>query len=99
MSKKKKPNPLIKFLKPILVSVIVVPIIAFSWKNMQAIWASPERVDNVEKKVQTHEEVQSQISRLVVEQQARLEKQDAVYTAQVASIERQLELIAQLKKK
>ena len=81
------------------ISIIILPILAFSWHNIQAIWAAPAKVESIEKKVNDQDTVQGQLSKLVVEQQARMDKNEAVYAAQLESTKEQLQLIAELKKK
>lgn len=85
------------WLKNALIGIIIVPILAFSWHNIQAIWASPEKLESVSKQVEKHETAQETLARLVVEQQSRLDKQEAVYQANLESTKEQLNLIAELK--
>lgn len=82
-----------------LLGIILVPIIAFSWSNIQAIWASPAKVADVEKKVEKHAEVQEQLSKLVIEQQARIDRDEQIAKLQVESIKESIALIAELKDK
>ena len=87
-------------------SVIVMPILVFSWGNIRAIWAAPQKVEEVKVEVKTvkvqledQNDAQKQIAQLVVEQQHRQDKQEAVYNAQIKAIDKQIELIAEIKKK
>lgn len=88
-----------KWLYTALAGVVLTPIIAFSWKNIQAVWATPEKLSSVESKVEKQATAQDQIAKLVVEQQARIEKNEAVYQANLESTKEQLQLIADLKKR
>lgn len=81
------------------ISIIILPILAFSWRNIQDIWAAPKEVSSIKKHVEEQDTIQEQLSKLVVEQEARIEKNEAVYEAQMQSTREQLQLIAELKKK
>jgi len=96
--KQNKLEPYLKWWKQVAISIIVIPALAFSWKNIQLIWASPEKVEEVAKKVDKHETAQEQLARLVIEQQARMDKQEAVNNLQVEAMKEQLALVAELKK-
>ena len=87
-----------KWLTGALISVIVIPIIAFSWKNIQQIWAAPDKIEKVEKKVLSHDEVQSQLSRLVLEQSTRIETNEKLDELRAQNAKEQLSLIADIKK-
>lgn len=80
-------------------SIIIMPVLALSWANARAIWAAPEKVEAIEKKAVKLDNFDQQIAKLVMEQHNRLDKQEAVYQAQMQSIEKQVDLIADLKKK
>jgi len=80
------------WMKGTLLGVIVVPMIAFSWGNIQAIWANPEKTEEIAKKIEKQESSLEQVSALLLEQKIRQEKHEAVTSAQ-------LELIAEMKKK
>ena len=97
MKKKKFTFP--TWLKGALISVIIIPIIAFSWHNIQSIWASPEKIEGIEKKVNKHETSEEKIEKLIIEQQARIDKQETVSALQVEALREQLKLVAELKKK
>lgn len=99
---KKKPHwfePYRKWAIGVGLSVVVVPAISMNWKHVQNLWASPEKVESLDKKVMTHEEIQDNLAKLVMEQQARQDKDDAVTKAQLDAVREQLSLIAELKKK
>lgn len=87
------------WIKGALISVIVLPILIFSWHNIQSIWAAPEKLDSVDKKLTKQETALEQIAKLSVEQQGRIEKDEAVRVAEINALNKQLELIAELKKK
>jgi len=87
------------WMKGVLITIVVVPALIFSWNNIQAIWAAPEKVSILEKKVDKHEESQDQIAKLVVEQQARIDKNDAVTQAHLDALKQQMEYLAELKKR
>lgn len=84
--------------KMIILPVILMPAVVLSWKNLTLIWAAPESLGKVEKKVLTHEEVQQKLSMLLVEQQSRLDKQEEIDRLQVDSLKEQLALVVQMKK-
>lgn len=88
-----------KWVIGIVSSIIIIPILTFGWKNVQAVWASPEKLEKVEAKVDKAETAQEAISRLLLEQQARMDKNEAVYQANLESTKEQLALIADLKRK
>jgi len=98
----KKPQPKFKFpswTKGALISVIVMPMLVFSWNNIKGIWAAPAKLDKVSGTVETHEETQDKLSKLILEQQTRLDKAEAVTDVQINALTEQLKLIAELKKK
>ena len=97
--KKKQSFQLPKWLTGALISVIIIPIIAFSWKNIQSIWAAPDKIEKVEKKVISHDEVQTQLSRLVLEQSSRIETNEKLDELRAKNAHEQLQLISELKKK
>lgn len=97
MTKKKQQLP--TWLKSALISIIVIPIIAFSWQNIQAIWASPQKLEDVSTKVEKQQSALDQVATLVVEQKSRQDKQEAVSDAQLNALKAQLELVAELKRK
>lgn len=80
-------------------TVILTPILVLSWGNIQAIWANPAKTEDLAKKVEKHSVAQEQIAQLVLEQKARIDKDDAVTQAQLQAVKEQLVLIAELKKK
>lgn len=89
----------------IATSVIILPTLIFGWKNINALWASPEKVEKIEKKVDKQDEVQTQLTKLIVEQNARMDKQEAISNLQVKALEQQIQsskeqvaLIADIKK-
>ena len=100
MAKKQESKKLVlpSWVKGAGISIIILPILAFSWRNIQDIWAAPKEVSNIKKQVDEQDDVQEQLSKLVVEQQARMDKNEAVYAAQLESTKEQLQLIAELKK-
>ena len=104
--RKNKYDSVLKWWKQVLVSIIVVPALAFGWKNCQLVWKSPiaiadvsEKVSKVESKVDKQTTAQEQVAMLLLEEKSRNDKQDAVYQAQMESVKEQLKLIAELKKK
>jgi len=91
-------EPYRKWVIGVILSIVVIPTLALSWHNIQAIWANPEVTQKIEKKVMTHEEVQQKLSYLLVEQQARLDKQEEIDKLQVDSLREQLQLVVELKR-
>lgn len=75
-----------KYLIGLLTAVIIIPTLTFSWKNIQSIWAAPNKVSTIEKKVEKQEQIQENLSKLVLEQHTRLEKQEAVTNAQIDAL-------------
>lgn len=92
-------DPYKKWAVGVLLSVIVVPCISMNWKHIQTLWASPERVEKVEKVTEKQMTSLEQIAKLALEEKSRNDRQEAVYEAQMTSVQKQLELIAELKKK
>ena len=95
-----------KYITATISTVIIVPMLIIGWKNIQNVWSAPEKIESITKKVVIQESIQDQLSKLVVEQQARLDKAEAVNTLQIQamrdanqSTKEQLQLIAELKKK
>lgn len=76
------------------ISIVVIPALTLSWKNLQAIWAAPEKVESIDKKVEKHETSQEHLARLVVEQQARLDKSEAITDLQIKNLK---ELLKEIK--
>ena len=80
-------------------SVILMPILIFSWGNIRGIWAAPSKVESLEARVEKDSAHQEQIAQLVLEQKARMDKDDAVTQVQLQAMKEQLSLISELKKK
>lgn len=80
-------------------SIILMPILVFSWGNIRAIWANPAKTEALEDRVEKHGAAQEQIAKLVLEQQARIDKDDAVTKVQLEAMKEQMTLLAELKKK
>lgn len=87
-----------KWVIGIVTSIVVLPSLAFGWKNIKEVWAGPEKLTKVESRVAEQETSQEYISKLVIEQQARMDKQEAVSNLQVEALKEQLALVAELKK-
>lgn len=98
---KKKPTPFWSswWFKMIVIPVILMPAVVMSWKNITLIWASPEKVAGIEKKVEKQESAQEKVAALLLKEEARNDKQEALYKVQMESMKEQLTLIAQLKEK
>ena len=88
-----------KWLIGIFTSVFLVAGLVGFRDQLGRVWAAPEKVSKLEKDVKEEAEVQNDLEKLVYEQHTRLEKQEAVYQAQMQSVEKQLELIAEIKKR
>lgn len=88
-----------KVITGLAISVLVVPTLIFGRDRISYLWAAPEKISTIEKKVDKSEEIQKQLSELVIKESARQDKQEAVSNAQIDALKAQLELIAQLKKK
>ena len=84
--------------KMIVIPVILMPAVVMSWKNITLIWASPEKLSTVEKKVDKQETAQEQVAALLLKEEARNDKQEALYKVQMESMKEQLKLIADLKR-
>ena len=87
-----------KWLFGILTSVFIVSGLTLFRDRLGEIWANPEKTEIVAAKVEKQLETTEQIAKLVVEQQARQDKAEAVYNAQIQAIDRQIELIAEIKR-
>lgn len=88
-----------KWLIGAVCSIIILPALAFSWKNIQSVWAAPEKVASIEKKVEKQTETQEQLSKLAFEQQARMDKQEAISALQIEALKEQLSIVSELKRK
>jgi len=95
-----------KYIFGIVSSVILVPALVFGWKNIQAVWAAPESIKTVDTKVDKTKaeldkayETNQQLTKLVLEQNARIEKNEALDDLRAKNQSEQLALIAELKKK
>lgn len=87
-----------KYSPQIMMAVLVIPTAIYFWSNIKAVWASPKEIEEVRAIVGDSTETQDQISKLVIEQHHRLEKHEAVYSAQMEAMKEQVQLIAELKK-
>jgi len=87
-----------KWIVGILTSVIIIPVCVANWKNIQSIWALPDKTEKIEKKVNVQEDATEQISKLVLEQKVRMDAQEMVTKLQVEALKEQLNLVAELKK-
>jgi len=83
----------------IITALIILPTLVFSRDRLKDVWAAPEKIEAVSKEVTKTSSTQEQLSKLVLEQQARMEKNEAVYQANLESTKEQLSLIAELKKR
>ncbi len=98
---KKKPHwfePYRKWVIGVILSVVIIPAISINWKHIQVLWAAPDKVEGLEKKVEKHETAQEALTRLLVEQSARIEKNEALDDMRAKNQAEQLALIAELKK-
>ena len=82
-----------------IASIVIMPIIAFSWSNLRSIWAAPEKVENISKQVDSHESHLEKISSLYLEQKARQDTQERLNELREQNLKEQLMLIVELKKK
>lgn len=106
---KKKPKQASTFLrwwKQVALSIIVIPALAMSWKQIQLVWANPEKTATIEKKVDKHETAKEQFERLILNLDNRVDKAEAVYAVQIKALEKQIEaqqglveVVAEMKKK
>ena len=92
-------EPYKKWVIGVALSVIVVPCISLNWKHIQSLWASPEKLDKVSETVSTHESAREALTKLLIEQNARIEKNEAMDDLRARALSEQLNLIAELKKK
>ena len=95
-----------KWIFGIISGIIIVPALTFGWKNIQAVWAAPKSIKTVDSKVdKTKSEVdkvtkiEQELTGLILEQKARIEKNEALDDLRAKNAEQQLNLIAELKKK
>ena len=94
-----------KWVIGIVSSIIIIPCLTLGWKNMQAVWAAPDsikavdtKVDKTKAEVDKANDTNNQLTRLILEQQARMDKSEAVYQANLQSTREQLQLIAEIKR-
>lgn len=88
-----------KWLIGIFTSVFVVAGLVGFRDHLGKVWASPEKVESIEKKVDKATDSQEAIAKLVLEQKSRMDQEDAVTKVQMEAMKEQLALIAELKKK
>lgn len=96
----------VKWWKQVALSIIVIPILAMSWKQIQLVWANPDKTMILEKKVDKHETAKEQFEKLIVNLDNRVDKAEAVYAVQIQALEKQIEaqqglveVVAKLKEK
>ena len=87
-----------KWLIGAISSVVIIPAVAMSWRNLNDLWAAPEEVASIKKTLASQTDEQKAISKLVLEQQYRMDKQEALYQQSQEFNKQQLELIADIKK-
>lgn len=87
-----------KWLITVLAGIIVTPILAFSWGNIASLWAAPQKISKIEEVVAKQQESQDKLTEFMKQQEAELDKTQAVQEAQLESVKEQLSLIAELKK-
>jgi len=107
--KKKKAgrfDAVLRWWKQVALSIIVIPLIAMSWKHAQAVWATPEKVDELDGTVGKHETAKEQFEKLIVNLDNRVDKAEAVYAVQIQALEKQIqaqqglvEVVAEMKRK
>ena len=98
MPKKQPLAPLKKWAIGAGISIIVIPALTFSWRNITSIWASPDKLSSVEKKILSHDEVQAKLGLLVLEQSARIERNEQLDEMRAQNAKEQLQLISDIKK-
>ena len=90
-----------KYLWAIISTVIIVPAIAFSWHNIQKIWAAPQKIETVEEAVKENAMIQRQLTDISQRQQTQIEVHDAElkHEKEIRQTEKEfyLELIKQVK--
>jgi len=80
-------------------SIVILPALAFGWKNIQAVWASPAKVQKLETYAEKQQETLDKIADVVTKQEAKLDTQEKVTAAQVEALNSSIQLIAEMKKK
>ncbi len=88
-----------KWVLTALAGIIITPILAFSWSNLAALWAAPEKVAEVAQKVEKQASSLEQISALYLEQKTRQETEVQLNALRDQNLHDQLALLAELKKK
>ena len=91
-----------KYLYAALFSVIITPILVFSWGNIKSIWAVPEAIEMVDKRVDDLGEivkqqgiVQEKLADLTKDIQHRQDKSEAITTLQINTLK---ELVNKIKR-
>lgn len=104
--KKKQTNPILKWWKQVALSIIVIPALALSWKHVQAVWATPDKVTELDGTVDKHETAKEQFEKLIVDLNNRVNTYEKVSAVQIQSLEKQIEtqqglvdVVAELKRK
>lgn len=96
---KKKKSSFTPTVKALAITVLVVPALVFFRGHLSSIWAQPEEVSKLKTEVKEQKTALEQVAQLSLESKKRQDLHEAVYSAQMESINKQVELIASIKKK
>ena len=95
-----------KYWVGIVSAIIIVPCLTLGWRNLQSIWAAPEKitavsekVEKTDKKVEKQSSSLEQISALYLEQKARQDTQEKVSELQIQNLKDLIEVTKDIKKK
>lgn len=95
----KKKSSFTPTLKAITITVLVVPTLVFFRGHIQSIWASPDKLSQVEKDVKKQETALEQIAQLSLEQKSRMDTQEKVSALQIEALKEQISYVSELKRK
>ena len=88
-----------KWIIGVITSVFVVSGLGLFRDQIVKVWAAPEKVETIQKKVEKQESSLEQISALYLEQKTRQDTQEQINELRDKNLKEQLNLIAELKKK
>lgn len=79
-------------------SVFIIAALVSFRDNLYAVWNTPEKTRKIEDVLSKQQESTERLTDLVEKQEAELDKTQEVQAVQIEALQKQLELIAELKK-
>ena len=88
-----------KWVKGTVISIIVIPALVLGWKNIQSIWAAPDKLTSIEKRIEVADKTDEEMSQALSSISYQQKVQQEVSAVQIEALKEQMKLIAELKKK